>query len=150
MLPPWLQLALTRGSDRKQFYHPLTSILLLFLSLPHPLPSSLLICPPSLVLKIDTPSISWTPARSLADCLDGERKTEAETEEKMDWESAMMRMWGRKEDKSKKIGLHLFPVFFIYFFSKMLFLKMNEGDFGESTNDMDSSYCGAAVKTWSP
>lgn len=37
------------------------------------LPSLLLVCPPSLVLKIDTPSISSTPALSLANCLDGVR-----------------------------------------------------------------------------
>lgn len=42
----------------------------------------LLVCPPSLVLKIDTPSISSTPALLLADCIDGEQKTEAEKEGK--------------------------------------------------------------------
>lgn len=80
-----LQLSLTRGRGRMQVYLLLTSplpllhlILLLPLSLAPSLPRLLLVCPPSLLLKIDTPSISSAPALSLADCFDGARKTDAE------------------------------------------------------------------------
>lgn len=73
----WLKLSLTRGSGRMQIYLLLTSLLFPpSLSLR----SLVLVCPPSLFLKIDTPSISSALALSLADCIDGERKTEAEKE----------------------------------------------------------------------
>lgn len=66
-----LQLSLIRGSSRLQIYRLLTSLLLPpSLSLP----SLLLVCPPSLVLKIDSSSISVSLAPSLAECIDGERK----------------------------------------------------------------------------
>lgn len=79
--------------------------LLLPPSLPPSLPSLLLACPPSLALKIDSPSISSAPALSLANCIDGERKTEveeAEREKRRGLIKGMVRVRQKKETDKKQ------------------------------------------------